>query len=233
MSTTGTRARVATAALLVPLALGLAACNKGSAQSASPEETLAAVKKNLDSTEGLHLSLSTDKLPAGVNGLLAADGVASHDPAFQGDIKVAASGLTASVKVIAVDGKVFAVLPFTTKYAGIDPADYNAPDPAALMDPDHGLSSLLTDAQDVAAGKQQRDGDTVVSTFTGTVPGTTVAAVIPSADPGQAFHATFSVDDQHRLHEAVLTGPFYPQGGDVTYTIEFSDYGSAHHIKAP
>lgn len=228
-----TRTRTAAAgALLLPLAAGLAGCDSGAAQG-DPQQALASARKTLDATQGVHLTLRTDRLPEGVNGVLAAEGDATHAPAFKGDITVSVSGLSAKVKVIAVDGKVHAVMPLTTAYAVIDPSRYGAPDPAALMDTTHGLSSLLTDAKDVTEAKQQRDGSTVVSTYEATVPGSTVGSIIPSADPKQDFDATFTVDDQDRLHEAVLTGPFYPKGGDVTYTIDFSDYGSAPAITAP
>jgi lipoprotein LprG len=230
---TTTRTRIAAAALLLPLAAGVAGCSSSDQATATPQQTLSAAKKKLDATSGLHLVLSTDRLPAGVSGLLRAEGDATHDPAFKGAIKVSASGVTADAKVIAAEGTVYAVLPFTTHYVQIRPADYGAPDPAALMDTRTGLSSLLTASDNVKAGKQQRDGSAVLSTFSGTVPGSTVADVIPSADAKATFDATFTVDDQDRLHEAVLTGPFYPKGGDVTYTIDFSDYGSSPTITAP
>ena len=60
------------------------------------------------------------------------------------------------VEVVAADGKVFAQLPFTTEFVEVDPADYAAPDPAALMEPEGGLSSLLTAAEGVEAGEQVR-----------------------------------------------------------------------------
>jgi lipoprotein LprG len=182
----------------------------------------------------VHLSLATDHLPRGVSGLLGADGVATHAPAFKGTIKVSAGGITADAKVIATGGAVYAVLPFTTRYTKIDPKEYGAPDPASLMDRDHGLSTLLVAAKDVTAGKQQRDGGQVVQTYTGTIPGARVAAIIPSADASSRFDATFRVGmDDHRLHQVVLTGPFYAKGGDVTYTVTFDDYGLHPHIAAP
>ncbi len=222
------------AALLLPLALGVAACSRGGGNHVTPEQALSGAKHTLDTTSGVHIVLATDKLPSGVSGLLDADGVGTHDPAFKGTIKVEASGLTANAKVIATGGSVYAVLPFTTKYVQINPKDYGAPDPATLMDTESGLSSLLTEAQDVTEGKQQRSGDQVLSSYSGTVPGDTVAAVIPSADASQDFDVTFQVStDDARLHRAVLTGPFYPHGGDVTYTITFDHYGSAPDITAP
>ena len=220
--------------VLLAALLVASGCSKDSGGSGtSPQATLAAAKKNLDDTSGVQIGLATPKLPAGVNGLLAASGVATHAPAFQGRIKVSASGITADASVVAVDGVVYAKLPFTTTFVKIDPADYGAPDPAALMAPDAGLSSLLTSATDVTEGKQVRAGKEVLSSYTAKVPGNAVAAVIPSADANATFDATFTVDDQDRLTKAVLTGPFYPQGGDVTYTITFEKYGVDKTITAP
>jgi lipoprotein LprG len=225
------------AALVVLLLAGLAGltgCSSGSGGSdLSPTQTLAAAKHNLDRTRGVHIVLSTGKLPSGVDGLLHADGVGTHAPAFKGDIKVATSGFTADAAVVAVAGQVYAKLPFTTRFAKIDPARYGAPDPATMMDPKSGLSSLLTAVKGVKEGQQQRDGRQVLSTYTGKVPGRTVAAIIPSASASGSFHATFTVTDSNQLDKAVLTGPFYPHAGNVTYTIAFDQYGVAKNITAP
>jgi lipoprotein LprG len=229
-------ARTRSTALALALAaalLGGTACSGDSQPETSPEDTLAAAKKTLDGTSGVTIGLSTPQLPTGVTGLLKADGVATHDPAFKGAIKVAASGITADASVVAVDGVVYAKLPFTSKFVKIDPADYGAPDPADLMNPDGGLSSLLTAAEDVKKGDSVRDGKVVLSSFTGTVPGKDVAAVIPSADATADFDATFTVDDKDRLSKAVLKGPFYPKADSVTYSITFGDYGSKPTITKP
>ena len=103
--------------------------------------------------------------------------------------------MTADATVVAVNGKVFAKLPFTTKFAPIDPGDYSAPDPAALLEPKGGLSSLLTSARAVQKGKQVRDGKVVVTSYTADVPGKAVASVIPSADAGATFSGIFAVTD--------------------------------------
>jgi lipoprotein LprG len=227
------RAVSATVALIVPLAL-LAGCSGGDDKGkVSPEKTLAAAKRNLDATSGLRIGLSTGSLPRGVSGLLTADGIGTHDPAFDGRIKVSVTGVTADASVVAVNGKVFAKLPFTSKFVPIDASDYGAPDPADLMNNDGGLSSLLTAATDVKEGDQVREGKTVLSSYTATVPGKAVASVIPSARASADFDATFTVSDADRLAEAVLSGPFYPQAKDVTYTITFEDYGTKKNITAP
>ena len=229
-------ARTRSTALALALAavlLGGTACSGDAKPETSPTDTLAAAKKNLDATSGVTIGLSTPQLPTGVNGLVKADGVATHDPAFKGTIKVAASGITADAAVVAVDGVVYAKLPFTSKFVKIDPADYGAPDPADLMNPDGGLSSLLTAAEGVKKGDSVRDGKVVLSSYTGTVPGKDVAAVIPSADASANFDATFTVDDRNQLSRAVLRGPFYPKADSVVYSITFRDYGSNPTITKP
>ena len=143
------------------------------------------------------------------------------------------NGITAKADVIAVDDTVYAVLPFTTDYTEIDPADYQAPDPAVLMSTDGGLSSLLTAAEDLEAGEDVRDGEEVLSTFAGTVPGDAVARVIPSAQADADFDATFTVDDGNQLTRVVMSGPFYPGTDPVTYTIDFDEYGTEKDIQAP
>src|SRR6476620_5785233 len=223
----------ALAMALVTVLLGLTACSGDPKPEVRPEDTLAAAKQNLDGTSGVRIGLSTPKLPTGVSGLVGADGVATHAPAFKGTIKVAASGVTADAAVVAVGGVVYAKLPFTSKFVKIDPADYGAPDPADLMNPDGGLSSLLTAAQDVKEGDSVRNGKVVLRSFTGTVPGKDVKAVIPSADAESDFDATFTVDDKDRLSKAVLKGPFYPKADSVTYSITFDDYGSKPTISKP
>jgi lipoprotein LprG len=226
-----TRHALVAGALAASLALG--GCSGGGDEGASPEEVLAAAKTNLDETSGVRVTLSTEKLPPTVDGILSADGVGTHDPAFEGDLKVISGGITADVPVVAAEGKVFAKLPFTTQFVEIDPAAYAAPDPAGLMQPEGGLSSLLTAAEGVEEGNQVRSGEEVLSGYTGTVPGDVVGSIIPSASPEDDFEARFTVDDEDRLREAVLTGPFYPQADDVTYTITFEEYDTSRDIALP
>lgn len=225
--------RALTGSALV-LTLTLSACSGGAEEAeASPEEVLAAAKAALDETSGVRVTLSTEKLPPTVDGILRAEGVGTHDPAFEGDLKVASGGITVDVPVVAAQGKVMAKLPFTTKFVEVDPAAYAAPDPAGLMEPEGGLSSLLTAAEDVQEGEQVRSGEDVLSSYTGTVPGEVVASIIPSATPDADFDATFTVDDEDHLREAVLTGAFYPQADDVTYTITFEQYDTSADITLP
>lgn len=227
------RCRSLVTLLLVPILLALSACSGAGEPEVSPAERLAAAKTVLDETPGLTLSIEADQLPAGVTGLSAGEGVATHDPAFEGTLEVAGSGVSAEVAVVAVDGVVWAQLPFRQDFVEIDPADYGAPDPAALMATEGGLSSLLTQADGVEEGEQTRDGETVLTTYTGTVPGEAVGALLPSADPDADFEAVFSIDGEDQLTRVELTGPFYPDADDVTYVVGLRDYGTEKEIVAP
>ena len=230
------RPAAAVAALAAALLTStLAACSGGDdeADAATPEDVLAEARTQLDETSGVRIGLTTDELPEGTDGVLDATGVGTHDPAFEGEIKVLVSGITATVPVVALDGTVHAKLPFTKEYAEIAPADYGSPDPAQLMATEGGISSWLTEATSVEEGDETRQGEAVVTAYTGTVPGAAVQSVIPSADASADFDATFEVDDDGRLVEALVTGPFYGSAGDVAYTVSLSDYGTDEEITAP
>lgn len=218
---------------LLTVLLTLGACSGSGGSDRPPAERLAAAKRQLDETSGVRIGLSTDQLPPGVSGLKGADGIGTHAPAFEGSLQVSASGVVADAEVVAVDDVVHAKLPFAADFSEIDPAEYDAPDPATLLDPDEGLSVLLTETEDVEEGEQVRDGEEVRTTFTGTAPGATVARIMPSASSEGEFEATYTLSDDDRLTRAVLTGPFYPDADDVTYTITFADYGTEREITAP
>jgi lipoprotein LprG len=129
---------------------------------------------------------------------------------------------------------VYAELPLTSGYQEVDPSEYGAPDPAQLMSPDEGFSSLLTATTDLETGESVRggaDNKEVLTEYTGSVPSTAVANVIPSAEGD--FDVTYSITSEGELREAVLTGVFYPDSDEMTYTLEFDDYGTEPDITAP
>jgi lipoprotein LprG len=245
MSTTSARRRRSAprplATALVGGVLGvllLAGCSGGDTAAAgdqSPEEVLATAADTLATTSGVELTLATDDLPSGVSGILRADGVATSKPAFEGDITVLFAGQSVEVPVVAVDGVVHAQLPFTSGYQEIDPGDYGAPDPARLVSKDAGFGSLLGVTEDVEEGDSVRggaDNTEVLTTYTGTVPGAAMKKVIPSAS-GEDFDAEYLVSQEGELRQAVLTGVFYPDSAEMTYTVDLAEYGTTRDIVAP
>jgi lipoprotein LprG len=236
-----TRLRLLTAPLVLGLVLTAAGCggddsDGGGGDDRSPAEVLAAAKETLDGTSGVTISMSTDDLPSGVTGISSAEGTGVHPSAFEGTFKLSVNGIPADAEVIAVEGKTYAknslLLPQWTE---IDPADYGAPDPAKLMDPDGGFSGLLASAQDVEAGDSVRggaDNKEILTEYTGTISKDAVEALIPTAEGD--FDFTYTITDDDQLREAVLKGAFYGAGeGDVTYTLTLDDYGTEKQITAP
>lgn len=233
------RARLLAAPLLAPLlasVLALGGCSGDDSRAepdADPAEALAAAKTVLDETSGVLITLSTEELSEGVDGLLRAEGYGTHDPAFDGEIVVRYAGIEPTVPVVAVDGTVYAQVPLTVGWSEVDPAEYGAPDPAGLMDPETGFSSLLAETADLEQGEQVRGGEDnrdVLTTYSGTVAGDVVAGIIPSAEGD--FEATYTLSDDDELRSMELTGDFYGAGA-MTYTITFDDYGAEPSITAP
>lgn len=224
---------VLTALLVAAVLTSTAACGDSGTTTGDPDKALASAKKLLDETSGVELKLTTEELPEGIDGLMDATGVATHAPAFEGSVVLLVNGLSLKVPVVSVDNVVFAQLPFTTQYAEIDPAEYGAPDPAQLMDPTTGISSWLTDVTGVKQGDPVRDGDAVLTSYSGTLSGVTVVDVIPSADTSSDFPVTFHIADDGKLTTVDVSGPFYGEGGDVDYSITLSEYGTDEDITAP
>ena len=222
---------LATAAAVL-LALGLAGC-KGSDDSSSdesPADRLAAAKKSFDDAEFVGFSLTTDDLPDDLDGLLSAKGTGTHDPAFTGEVKVQ-TAIDITAPVIAVDGKVYAKLPFSS-YSEIDPGQYGAPDPADLMDTESGISTLFPKTENAKAGESKRDGETVLTEIDGTLPADAVKAVFPSAGDDD-FDVTYTLTGNDDLDSAKISGPFYDGYDDVTYTITLDLDADPVEIEAP
>lgn len=234
--TSGRLAATLTVALLAVTALaGCSGDDPDEDAETSPEEVLAEASAQLADTTGVDLTLATGALPEGVSGIARAAGTITDSPAFDGSITVVFAGQTAEVPVIAVDGDVFAQLPFTDgAWQKVNPKEYGAPDPATLVGED-GFPGLLTLTESPEAGSSVRGGSNnseILTTYSGTVPGDAMDAVIPSSS-GDSFDVEWQVTDGGELRTATLTGVFYPQTDPMTYTVEFADYGIEQEITAP
>jgi lipoprotein LprG len=230
------RSRTSLAALgtAVVLLASLTGCGGGSGSSESPAKALAEAKATMDQASSWHMVLSTDATPSG-DAVLKADGVGTHDPAaWKGSVDVMDTGFRATVPLVAVDGKVYAKIPLGPPiYTTIDPAEYNAPDPAGFMDPDSGLSALLTKLEDARSTGTARAGSQVVTTYGGTLAGADVQKIIPSADAKGTYATTVNIDKRHEVTSVTVKGPFFEGSGDVTYTLDVDDYGQDVKITAP
>lgn len=222
---------VAVAALVV-----LAACSGSGGDGADSTELaarLSTAKDTLDSAGTLDIALSTSRVPDGVSGLLKATGTGNRTPAFKGEITVSTGGSSLGADVVAIDGTVWVKSSFSPAYLTVDPADLQAPDPAALLDPDTGVTRILVETKKLSDGGRTRDGSEVLTNIEGTLAGSVVQSVIPSADPDADFSVSYRLTDDDELHDATLSGPFYPGSGDVTYKVVVTASDKAVTITSP
>ena len=227
-----TRFGGAARATVIAATLTLTACTGGSDHptgSKVGDGPLAAAQQKLLDTSGVDLTLTTTKLPRRVDGVQKLVGTLTAAPAFKGKVGVRVNDLTATLPMVAVDGAVYAQLPFTTTYAEVDPAAYGSPDPAELFDPQHGLAGWVGETQGAKASKDGKDGKVV----TGTVPGQVVAGAIPSAAAGGTFTAEWHLDKDGLLEKGTITGPFYGKATQVTYSLDLGEYDLSPDITAP
>lgn len=199
----------------------------------SVQDRLAAARATLDEAESIDFSIATDELPSGVRGLLFAAGTGIPAPAFEGDVTVSL-GTTIDAEVIAFDDVVYADSPLIPGgFTEVDPADLGAPNPADLFDTETGVSNLLTSTQDPEAGEESRDGEDVLTTISGMLPGDLLTALIPTADEAGEFTVIYRLDEDDALHDAQITGPFYGDSGDVTYDLGVDPSDESVDITAP
>ncbi|MEG9226243.1 LppX_LprAFG lipoprotein [Aeromicrobium sp. Sec7.5] len=227
--------RLVVLGVLLP-ALLLAGCS-GSGDAIDPDEAagrLDTAAAALGEAERIDFSIAVDgSLPSGVRGLESAKGFGNRTPAFEGDVTIAAGGTSLSAEVVAVDGQLWAKLGFSPDFFTIDPAEYGAPDPATLIGlPGEGVVSLLSDVE-VESTSQERDGETVLTAITGTVPGEMVAALIPSADPDADVEVVVRLTDDDEVQDLTLTGAFYPDADEVTYVVTVTASDESPTIEAP
>jgi lipoprotein LprG len=211
-----------------------AGCGGGSGSDEDPTTALKTAQQKLADTSGVTLSLSTDDLPEGVQGLASASGTVTDAPAYDGKLGVVTQIGSFSVPVKSVEGQVYAEIPLRPGWSVVDPADYGAPDPALLISEDRGVPSLLAATTDPTSGEEIRggtDNKEVLRTYTGSVPASAVSAIIPGATGD--FRATYAVTSADELRQVELTGVFYAGHPANTYTLELTDYGTSTDITAP
>ena len=222
---------------LLAAAVLLAGCQGDSepkkADTSELQKRLSAARALIDEAETVNVSLATKSLPDGVTGLLSASGQGNHSPAFKGKVKVVTGGSTLSADVVSAEGTLKAKTSFSPLYLEIDPASLKAPDPAALLDAESGVTRILDQTKSLKGGDKSRDGSDVLTTISGTLPGSIVSTIIPSADEKATFAVKYRLTDKDELRDATLSGPFYPEGGDVTYTVKLTTSDVPVTIKVP
>jgi lipoprotein LprG len=230
-------------ALGAVLVIALAGCSDkkdsgGDNQPSSNEAAtlLSDAKKTIDDAASVHVVLTGRDLPDNAQTLVSGDGVATHTPAFKGKLTVRSNGAPIDAQVVSVGSKVYAKLSFTPSYIELPPsqlAGLGAPDPAVLLDPAKGLSSILTAVKDPKVKGESREGSKVLTEVTGSIPGTALQGIFPKAPADKDFQGSFKIDkDAKQLVSATITGPFY-EGATSSYDVTLDKYGEAVEITKP
>ncbi len=216
----------------------LAACSSGSSSpdptggSALATQVLATTKTTVDKATSLHLTLAGTDLPGSFTGVVSADGVGTHAPAFKGTFQVKVGTTAASADVVTVGGTTYLKLPFTSTYSPVKPETLGAPDPAKLFTPATGITSLLTSTTDAAKGAHTRKGSEVLTTYTGHLPGAAIADLLVIGDRSAVFDVSYGITDSGQLRTVALKGPFY-SGTTSTYDLTLDKYGDPVEIAKP
>ncbi|MGH9062208.1 MAG: LppX_LprAFG lipoprotein, partial [Acidimicrobiales bacterium] len=201
------RGAIAGTVLAMGLATSVTACG-GSTSTIDPRALLAQAKQKVDRSSAVHFDLTSRGVTGNGTVITGGNGDIVRPDQIQGTFQLTVGGFTVSVKVVAAHGKFFAQAPFQTGYTATDPATYGVGNPALLIDPNTGLSSLLPAIDNPRAQGQTRVGGELLDQVGGTVPGTKIP-VLPDAQPSQPVDVTALVDpSNHELRRIVLTGPF-------------------------
>lgn len=213
-------------------AVVLTACGS-SGSKADPMQAMQTAKAALDRTAGVHVTITSSGVPSGQDGLTSAEGFLTRTPpAFKGTGKGTFQGFSASVSATAIGGKIYASLPVIGTQT-LSASDIGFPDPAQLLNPTTGISSLLTKTTGLASAGQSRTGannDVIVNTYTGTLSSDDLSKVLPVKTG--TFQVTYQIGGDGKLVGATVVGPFYA-GATSTYTLTLDQYGTAPAITAP
>jgi lipoprotein LprG len=147
---------------------------------------------------------------------------------------VVQSGFNVTVHIISAGGYFYVQLPFSSAYEPTDPSKYGFGNPATLLDPNLGLSTLLTSASSASMGDRDRLNGEELYEVNVTLPGDRVAALLTSADKTQSVQGVIGIDvDNHQIRRVVLTGPFFDKSQKSTFTLILDKYGENVAITPP
>lgn len=220
--------------LLVALVIAIlaTACGSSSPHTSAPV-LLQKAKQTADDATSVHFVLTSKDVALSGTNLVGGDGDLARPSSMKGSFSVAVSGFTANVKVIAVGDAFYAQLPFSSHYTKTNPSDYGLTNPAQLLDPQKGLTNLLTVAQNPKLGPSIRVNGELLDTVNFTVPGSAIP-VLPDENPTQPVQVTAAINpSNYQLRIVTLVGPFTSSSSNSTYMVTLSNYNEHVSITAP
>ena len=226
----GMRAHVVAVAAVVA-AFTLAGCG---GPSSDPATLLRQAKQVVDSAPSAHFALTSSPVKGSGPFITGGSGDMKRPNSFTGSLSVDFSGLSLSIQVVAIGGVFYAQLPTSTSFQKTDPTAYGFGDPSTFLDPNHGLSNLLTICTQPSLGSDDRNNGEELHEVNCSLPGSAVASLLTDAAPSQPVSATFGIAaTSNQLRKVVLTGPFYMGAGTTTFTLIIDGYGKSVTITPP
>jgi lipoprotein LprG len=211
----------------------LAGCG-GRQYETDARAVLLEAKRVIDNSPAVHFALTSSNASGTGTLITGADGDALRPDGFRGTLTIVQSGFNVTVHIISAQGYFFVQLPFSAKYEPTDPSKYGFGNPATLLDPNLGLSSLLSNAQTATMSDRDRLGGEELYEIDVNLPGDRVAALLTSADKTQPVKGRIGVNvDSHQIRRVVLTGPFFDAKRTSTYTLVLDRYGENVAITPP
>jgi hypothetical protein len=191
-------------------------------------------KTVLDSTKSFHFVLTSTGVSGSGPLLDGGSGDMVRPASMSGRLQVSIAGFSISVPVVSVGETFWVKLPTDSAFTTANPADYGFANPAQLIDPNNGLSSLLLKCQSPKVLSDDRYNGEALHEIGCTLPGAAVAALLTSAAPSKTVAATFGVDTStSQLRRVVLTGPFVSAGTNSTFTLVLTNYGENASVTPP
>jgi lipoprotein LprG len=191
-------------------------------------------KTTFDQTSAFHIQLTSQNASGSGTVLTAAEGDAVRPDGFSGTLTVLEAGFPLQIKVISTGGKFYVQLPFSDDFETANPSTYGFGDPGKLLDPNTGISTLLTAAQKPSLGSGVRLNGESLEQVDATLPGSLVKSLLVDADPGQPVSAVFSIDpSSYQVREVDLTGPIFEAGHQSTFHLVLDNYGENVSVSPP
>lgn len=226
------RTRASVAAVFAVMAVGAGACSSSSPHVGAPE-LLTKARDTANAATAVHFVLTSQNVALSGTNLTGGEGDLVRPNGLQGTFKVAVSGFTASVAVVSLGSVFEAKLPFSTHFQKTDPSNFGLTNPAELLDPNAGLTRLLTLAQNPTLGPNVRSGGELLETVTYTVPGADVP-VLPDADPSKPVTLTVAINPSNfQMRSITLVGPLTSATSNSTYKVTLSNYNEHVTITLP
>lgn len=212
----------------------LAGCGSSPQNQPDARALLRQAKQTIDATPSLHFTLGSSGAQGSGTVIKSGEGDAHRPDGFTGSLVVMQSGFTVRVGIVSLGGVFSVKLPFATRYVPTNPSTYGFGDPATLLDPDKGLSSLLVLATSAGVGSRDRLQGEELDEVDVTLPGDRVAALLTSADKSQPVTGRIGIAvGTHQIRRVVLTGPFFDATHTSTYTLVLDNYGENVSITPP